>query len=173
MVHPMMTRSRDVTRKPLVPYTGLSTQHPLPTCLHTVIQNLDVEPTCYTEASKFPHWQAAMLDEFNALLKQHSWSLVLASEAAILKRRHEEQPVTPDPPLTTDLPAMPTAPQSAVRAESSADSEQTLSGNDGRAKADAHYQGMMGEQKPMFEPEAGAIARAGARVGAIANGGEE
>ncbi|KAK0584750.1 hypothetical protein LWI29_017933 [Acer saccharum] len=84
LVHPMVTRSRDGTRKPLVPYTGLSTRHPLPTCLHTVIQNLDVEPTCYTEASKFPHWQTAMLDEFNALLKQRTWSLVPASKATNL-----------------------------------------------------------------------------------------
>lgn len=41
--------------------------------------NSEIEPTCYTEASKSSHWRQAMLDEFNALLRQGTWSLVPSS----------------------------------------------------------------------------------------------
>lgn len=80
-VNPMLTRSRDGTRKLKVPLTGLSSRHPLPTCLQSLLHDLNDEATCYTEASKRPHWRAAMLDEFNALLKERTWSLVPASQA--------------------------------------------------------------------------------------------
>lgn len=56
-------------------------RHPLLTCLQSLLHDLNDEATCYTEASKRPHWRAAMLDEFNALLKERTWSLVPASQA--------------------------------------------------------------------------------------------
>uniref|UniRef100_A0A2N9I5M9 Reverse transcriptase Ty1/copia-type domain-containing protein n=1 Tax=Fagus sylvatica TaxID=28930 RepID=A0A2N9I5M9_FAGSY len=34
------------------------------------------EPTCFTTASKNPKWRQAMNSEFDALLKNHTWSLV-------------------------------------------------------------------------------------------------
>lgn len=30
----------------------------------------DMEPTCYTQTSRSPHWQQAMVEEFNSLIKQ-------------------------------------------------------------------------------------------------------
>lgn len=45
--------------------------------LHTKIINpLDIEPTSYSVASKYPEWKAAMLDEYQALQRQQTWSLV-------------------------------------------------------------------------------------------------
>lgn len=79
--HHMVTRQRDGTRKSKVPYTGMASRHPLPVCLQAILQNEYDEPTCYTDAFRFPHWRAAMLDEFNALLKQRTWSLVPATNA--------------------------------------------------------------------------------------------
>lgn len=35
-----------------------------------------MEPTCYTQASRSPHWQQAMVEEFNSLIKQGNWTLV-------------------------------------------------------------------------------------------------
>lgn len=77
----MVTRHHVGTCKPKAPYNELTSCHPLPTCLQTVLHDLNDDPTCYTEASKAPHWRTLMLDEFNALLKQSTWSLVLASQA--------------------------------------------------------------------------------------------
>ncbi|CAL9006186.1 unnamed protein product [Prunus brigantina] len=37
---------------------------------------LSIEPTSYTQASKFPHWQVAMQEEYTALIKNQTWSLV-------------------------------------------------------------------------------------------------
>ena len=41
--------------------------------------NTDIEPTCYTHASRHPEWKQAMLDEYHALLQQGTWSLVPSS----------------------------------------------------------------------------------------------
>ncbi|BBN68554.1 transposable element gene [Prunus dulcis] len=40
---------------------------------------LSFEPTSYTQASKYPHWKSAMHEEFDALLRNDTWSLVPAS----------------------------------------------------------------------------------------------
>lgn len=55
IVHPMVTRLRDGTHKPKIPCTGFTSRHPLPTCLQTILHDLNDEPKCYTEASKAPH----------------------------------------------------------------------------------------------------------------------
>lgn len=36
----------------------------------------DLDPTCYSQAAKFPHKQATMADEFNALMANDTWDLV-------------------------------------------------------------------------------------------------
>ena len=40
------------------------------------------EPTCYSTAAKFPEWCTAMEAEFNALLKNNTWSLIPSSRAS-------------------------------------------------------------------------------------------
>jgi hypothetical protein len=42
----------------------------------TSINYLQTEPPNYTIASKIPEWRAAMASEFDALHRQHTWSLV-------------------------------------------------------------------------------------------------
>ena len=39
------------------------------------------KPTCYSTVAKFPEWCTAMEAEFNALLKNNTWSLVPSSRA--------------------------------------------------------------------------------------------
>uniref|UniRef100_A0A251S8E3 Putative zinc finger, CCHC-type n=1 Tax=Helianthus annuus TaxID=4232 RepID=A0A251S8E3_HELAN len=56
-------------------HTNNTTLHPLPPTL---------EPTTHNQASKDPHWRAAMDSEFNALLQNQTWELV---------------PATPDKPI--------------------------------------------------------------------------
>ncbi|CAL2231226.1 unnamed protein product [Prunus armeniaca] len=36
----------------------------------------DMEPVCYTQASRSPYWQQAMVEEFNSLIKQGTWTSV-------------------------------------------------------------------------------------------------
>lgn len=38
-----------------------------------------IEPTCYTQATKNPHWRGAMASKVTALLKQGTWTLVPCS----------------------------------------------------------------------------------------------
>ena len=45
--HPMVTRSRDGTRKPK---TYLTIKHPLPQCFHAALS--PSEPTCYTQTTQ-------------------------------------------------------------------------------------------------------------------------
>lgn len=71
--HHMITRFRDGT---LRPKALLSTWYPVPLALVSKLQSVPAEPTSFTQASKDSCWRAAMLDEFNALLKNRTWSLV-------------------------------------------------------------------------------------------------
>jgi hypothetical protein len=71
--HHMITRFRDGT---LRPKALLSTRYPVPLALVSKLQSVPAEPTSFTQASKDSRWRAAMLDEFNALLKNRTWSLV-------------------------------------------------------------------------------------------------
>ncbi|XP_043725851.1 uncharacterized mitochondrial protein AtMg00820-like [Telopea speciosissima] len=63
--HPMQLRSNP---RP-------STRYPLPSA-HLIEGPIEVEPTCFTEADKHDKWRTAMETEFNALLKNGTWSLV-------------------------------------------------------------------------------------------------
>lgn len=61
-VHPMQTHSKyGISKKNIF----LSTKHSPSLPTHEYYHNS--EPICYTEASKFAEWRAAMSDEFNAL----------------------------------------------------------------------------------------------------------
>ena len=63
--HNMTTRSQNNIFKPKKLYTA--TKHPLP-------ENL--EPSNVREAMRFSHWRKAMAKEFDALLRNGTWSLV-------------------------------------------------------------------------------------------------
>lgn len=69
--HPMVTHSKDATRKPKV-YSA--TRHPLPIALQT--QRQAAEPTSYTMAVKSSDWRATTGLEFAALQQNGIWSLV-------------------------------------------------------------------------------------------------
>ncbi|KAH0988082.1 hypothetical protein GBA52_015259 [Prunus armeniaca] len=51
--------------------------HPLPHSLTASLQvPLSFEPATYKEASQYSHWQTAMKDEYDALIRNDTWSLV-------------------------------------------------------------------------------------------------
>ena len=60
----MVTRAKDGISKPNPKYAHASTISALS------------EPTCYTQANKFQEWRTSMADEFNALQRAGTWSLV-------------------------------------------------------------------------------------------------
>ncbi|CAH9086016.1 unnamed protein product [Cuscuta europaea] len=63
---PPVTRSKNHIFKPNPKYA-----------LHTLISSgLPIAPTTYKQAAAIPEWRQAMLDEFQALKKNHTWSLV-------------------------------------------------------------------------------------------------
>jgi hypothetical protein len=62
--HPMQTRSKNGILKPKLGYTAK-------------VDYSITEPTSYSIASKHSQWCIAMNEEFQALHKQHTWSLVL------------------------------------------------------------------------------------------------
>lgn len=63
--HPMQTRSKSGIHKRKK--VNLITKYPLP---HST------EPTCVSQALKSPEWQQAMTDEFMALMRNGTWTLV-------------------------------------------------------------------------------------------------
>ena len=65
--HSMITRSKNGISKKKILHT--TTTKPIPDYLQT-------EPPNVTVASKIPEWTAAMRDEFDALQRQNTWSLV-------------------------------------------------------------------------------------------------
>uniref|UniRef100_A0A2N9IMK5 Reverse transcriptase Ty1/copia-type domain-containing protein n=1 Tax=Fagus sylvatica TaxID=28930 RepID=A0A2N9IMK5_FAGSY len=79
-LHPMKTRSQHQISKPKT-YTDGTIRYPIPKALLAVTTTDPelTEPTCYTSASKSPHWRKAMNLEFDALLKNQTWSLVPSS----------------------------------------------------------------------------------------------
>lgn len=60
-VHPMQTRSKFGICKKKVFVANVSTTYK--------------EPTSFTQASKSSDWQLVMTDEYNAFIKQGTWSL--------------------------------------------------------------------------------------------------
>lgn len=63
--HQMVNRAMDSIRKPNPKYS-----------FHTVLSNDIVEPTCFSQTNKFPEWRTAIADEFNALQRTGTWTLV-------------------------------------------------------------------------------------------------
>lgn len=63
--HQMTTQAKDGIRKPNPKYT-----------FHIVLANDIIEPTCFSQANKYPEWRIAMADEFNALQRTGTWTLV-------------------------------------------------------------------------------------------------
>nr|GEV51536.1 ribonuclease H-like domain-containing protein [Tanacetum cinerariifolium] len=61
--HPMVTRSRNGTTKPTNRFT-------------LYVSSVSPLPKSHIQASKNPHWQDAMQDEFNALNKNGTWVLL-------------------------------------------------------------------------------------------------
>jgi hypothetical protein len=72
----MVTRLKSGIVKPKH-HSYLTTKYPL---LRAFVASLPSpaknEPVSYHQASKDPHWCAAMQDEFNTLLSNQTWSLV-------------------------------------------------------------------------------------------------
>ena len=73
--HPITTRSQANIFKPKPMFLGII-KYPLPKTLLAAQTHGLHEPTCYTEASKSPEWRIAMNQEFTALLKNGTWTLV-------------------------------------------------------------------------------------------------
>ena len=73
----MTTRSKNNIVQPKILTDG-TVRYPLPKALLAAsTAELDLqEPTCFTVASKSPHWHCAMNLEFDALLKNCTWNLV-------------------------------------------------------------------------------------------------
>jgi hypothetical protein len=73
----MTARSKNNIVQPKIP-TDSTVRYPLPKALlaaSTAKPDLQ-EPTCFTMASKSPHWRRAMNLEIDALLKNCTWNLV-------------------------------------------------------------------------------------------------
>ncbi|KAH0641421.1 hypothetical protein KY285_032262 [Solanum tuberosum] len=62
--HPMTTQSQTSSLKSKRPTSYLAKSTDV------------VEPSCYSQATKYAHWHRAMQEEYNALLKNGTWQLV-------------------------------------------------------------------------------------------------
>ena len=72
--HPMATWSKNNITKPKT-FTNGTIHYPIPHAL--LIDGVcSSEPTCYSSAVKDPKWREAMNLEFDALLKNRTWTLV-------------------------------------------------------------------------------------------------
>ncbi|CAL2258391.1 unnamed protein product [Prunus armeniaca] len=71
--HPMRTRLLDGIFQPKNRTKG-TVRYQVPRAFLTVID--DVEPTCFSQASKHPAWHTEISEESNALLQNQTWSLV-------------------------------------------------------------------------------------------------
>jgi hypothetical protein len=74
-VHQMVTRSKNLITKPTLSHDG-KPKYPLPHALTVSTDLPNTKPTCYTAAVKHAVWRDAMAEEFNALLKNGTWTLV-------------------------------------------------------------------------------------------------
>ena len=71
----MATRSKHHIHKPKALPPGFISKPP-PKAFVTETGPCDIEPTCFTMASKSPEWRQAMNVEFTALMKNGTWTLV-------------------------------------------------------------------------------------------------
>jgi len=78
--HHMMTRSKHQISKPTLLPDGTN-KYPIPHALLTTTSLDEIEPTYHSTAIRHPKWRAAMNNEFDALLKNHTWTLVPSSTA--------------------------------------------------------------------------------------------
>jgi len=76
----MTTQSQNQIFKP-TQFADGRIRYPTPPALMASLQSQEVEPTCYTQASKHAEWRKAMNQEFDALLKNGTWSLVSPSSS--------------------------------------------------------------------------------------------
>jgi len=77
-IHPMRTRSQNNVQR-IRQLTDGIVRYPLPRAL--LAESALIEPTCFSNAAKVSEWLNAMQVEFNALLKNQTWSLVPSSTA--------------------------------------------------------------------------------------------
>jgi hypothetical protein len=77
-VHGMTTRSQNLIFKPSK-FTDGRIKYPLPQAFTASIALHEEEPTCFSQANKSAEWCATMNTEFDALLKNGTWSLVPSS----------------------------------------------------------------------------------------------
>jgi histone deacetylase 1/2 len=75
--HQMVTRSQHNIVRPKKNPDG-TVRYPLPQTF-LVTGTIPESPTCYSEASKHHEWRAAMDEEFTALMRNGTWSLVPAT----------------------------------------------------------------------------------------------
>ncbi|KAK8957728.1 hypothetical protein KSP39_PZI001284 [Platanthera zijinensis] len=71
--HPMVTRSRVGTRRPKALYAS---RHPISLALLSMVSEHPPEPSTYRQAAADPNWVRAMEEEFAALRRNRTWSLV-------------------------------------------------------------------------------------------------
>jgi len=73
--HPMVTRAQAHIHKPKI-FTDGTVRYPRPRALTASLDFIDTEPSCFSTAVKSAVWREAMATEFNALLKNGTWTLV-------------------------------------------------------------------------------------------------
>lgn len=72
--HAMQTRSKNIFKSKVLPEALV--RYPLPKALLATSCFDDIEPTSYSTAAKHPAWREAMDTEFDALLRNDTWTLV-------------------------------------------------------------------------------------------------
>jgi hypothetical protein len=73
-LHPMRTRSQNNDVRQIRQLTDGTVRNPLPRAL--LLEAALLEPTCFSNVVKVSEWHNAMQVEFNALLKNRTWSFV-------------------------------------------------------------------------------------------------
>ncbi|XP_071704925.1 uncharacterized mitochondrial protein AtMg00820-like [Rutidosis leptorrhynchoides] len=63
ILHPMITRACDGITRPI-------------NCLNLHVSSISPLPQTYSLAIRDPNWKSAMCDEYNALIKNHTWTLI-------------------------------------------------------------------------------------------------
>jgi len=77
-IHPMRTRSQN-NASTIRKLTDGTVRYPLPRAL--LFEAAITEHTCFTNAVKVSEWRTAVQTEFNALIKNSTWTLVPSSVA--------------------------------------------------------------------------------------------